>query len=175
MTDLSEYKGRHALVTGAGDGIGKMLAKQLADAGMKVCVQDIRGGAAQAVADEIGTNALPLSFDVSDRDACFQGAETQAENGPLNLLWINAGVGIGAPVIRGKSNAVEWAFGVNVMGAIWTAQAFRPLMEEATGPRHVGITAVPSISTSHSGRAKACTTSPVETGCTPSMYSPIVR
>ena len=38
-----------------------------------------------------------------------------------------------------------------------------------------GITAVPSISTSHSGRASACTTSPVETGCTPLMYSPMVR
>ena len=38
-----------------------------------------------------------------------------------------------------------------------------------------GITAVASISTSHSGRASADTTRPVETGCTPRMYSPIVR
>jgi len=38
-----------------------------------------------------------------------------------------------------------------------------------------GITAVPSISTSHDGRARAVTTTPVETGCTPLIYSPMVR
>ena len=46
------------------------------------------------------------------------------------------------------------------------------------GERHSpgsGMTAVASISTSHSGRASATTTSPVQTGCTPLMYSPIVR
>ncbi|MEL7453777.1 MAG: SDR family NAD(P)-dependent oxidoreductase, partial [Pseudomonadota bacterium] len=36
---------------------------------------------------------------------------------------------------------VEWALDVNVRGVIWTAQAFAPLMAEATGPRHVGVTA----------------------------------
>ena len=38
-----------------------------------------------------------------------------------------------------------------------------------------GMTAVASISTTHSGRARAVTTTPVETGCTPLMYSPMVR
>ena len=38
-----------------------------------------------------------------------------------------------------------------------------------------GITAVASISTSQSGRASAVTTTPVETGCTPLIYSPMVR
>ena len=37
------------------------------------------------------------------------------------------------------------------------------------------MTAVPSISTSHSGRARATTVRPVETGCTPFRYSPMVR
>ena len=42
-------------------------------------------------------------------------------------------------------------------------------------PYQSGITAVASISTSQLGRASAVTTTPVETGCTPLMYSPIVR
>ena len=141
MTDLSNYKDKLALVTGAGDGIGAMLARNLASAGMRVCVQDIREAAARAVAEEIGELAFPLAIDVSDRDACLEAAETLQSHGPLNLLWINAGVGVGSPLIKGKANAVEWAFGVNVLGVIWTAQAFRPLMEGAAGPRHVGITA----------------------------------
>lgn len=142
MTALQDYVGKLALVTGAGDGIGEMLAKRFAKSGMRVCVQDIREEAAGRVADEIGDQAFALAFDVSDRDACFAAAEELKGQGEvLNLLWINAGVGVGAPMIAGRSNAVEWAFSVNVLGVIWTAQAFRPLMETAEGIRHVGVTA----------------------------------
>lgn len=142
MSDLSVYKGKVALVTGAGDGIGEMLAKGFGAAGLHVVVQDIRQDAAYRVAGEIGGNAVPLAFDVSDREAAFAAADDLKARGlTLNLLWINAGVGVGSPVITGRENAIEWGFGVNVLGVIWTAQAFRPLMDDATGPRHVGVTA----------------------------------
>ncbi|MEO1553640.1 MAG: SDR family NAD(P)-dependent oxidoreductase [Pseudomonadota bacterium] len=141
MADLADFGGKLAMVTGAGDGIGKMLARAFADAGLRVCVQDIRLEAAQDVAEEIGAGAFPLAFDVSDRDACVVAAAELSSQGPLNLLWINAGVGVGSPVLTGKAKAVEWALDVNVRGVIWTAQAFASLMAEATGARHVGITA----------------------------------
>ena len=64
MSDLSAYKGKLAMVTGAGDGIGEMLARQLAAAGMKVCVQDIREDAAARVAADIG-GALSRSLSTS--------------------------------------------------------------------------------------------------------------
>ncbi|MEM9178857.1 MAG: SDR family NAD(P)-dependent oxidoreductase [Pseudomonadota bacterium] len=139
MTDLNAFKGKRALVTGAGDGIGEMLARNLAAAGMQVVVQDIRREAAEHVAQEIGGE--PLVFDVSDREACIEAADQIADRGPLNLVWINAGVGVGSPILTGKAKAVEWALDVNIRGVIWTAQAFAPLMTDATGPRHVGITA----------------------------------
>lgn len=141
MGDLSDFEGKLALVTGAGDGIGEMLAKGFAAAGMRVCVQDIRGEAAERVASDIGGNAFPLIADVSDRDSLSGAVIELKERGEaISLLWINAGVGVGAPVLTGKTNAIEWGFGVNVLGVIWTAQAFRPLMPD-DGPRHVGITA----------------------------------
>lgn len=141
MTLERDYAGKLAIVTGAGDGIGEMLARRLASAGMQVGVQDIRADAAEAVANDIGGGAFPLVFDVSDRDACLSAAEAVGNRGPLSLLWINAGVGVGSPILSGKQKAIEWVFDVNVRGVIWTAQAFVPLMDEATGPRHVGITA----------------------------------
>lgn len=142
MSDLNAFEGELALVTGAGDGIGEMLAKGFARSGMRVCVQDIREDAALRVADEIGEAAFPMVFDVSDREAALAAAkELQQKGEVLNLLWINAGVGVGAPIIGARQNAVEWAFSVNVLGVIWTAQAFRPLMDTAQGPRHVGVTA----------------------------------
>ena len=141
MTDLAEYQGKTAIVTGAGDGIGEMLARNLAAAGLKVAVQDIRQNAAERVASDIGGDAFPLVFDVSNREACMASANEMKARGPVNLLWINAGVGVGASILTGKPTNIEWALGVNVLGVIWTAQAFTPLMQEATGPRHVGFTA----------------------------------
>ncbi len=141
MTDLAAYQGKLAIVTGAGDGIGEMLARKLAEAGLRVGVQDIRAEAAESVATAIGDQAFPLAFDVSDREACFAAAADLESHGPVSLLWINAGVGVGSPILTGKQNAIEWGFDVNVRGVIWTAQAFVPLMQSADGPRHVGVTA----------------------------------
>ncbi|MEL6691950.1 MAG: SDR family oxidoreductase [Pseudomonadota bacterium] len=139
---LEEYHGRLAMVTGAGDGIGKMLAKKFADAGMTVCVQDIREDAASAVASEIGGNAFPLTFDVSDYDQCVQAAgtlERRAE--PLCMLWVNAGVGVGAKMTEGSRNAIDWGVAVNIVSPIWTARALRPLMKPGEAPAHIGFTA----------------------------------
>ena len=141
MTDLTAFKDKLAIVTGAGDGIGEMLARKLADAGLRVGVQDIRAEAATRVAESIGGSAFPLVFDVSDREACLAAASETAPHGPVSLLWINAGVGVGSPILTGKQKAIEWGLDVNVRGVIWTAQAFVPLMQDADGPRHVGITA----------------------------------
>ncbi|GAA0485210.1 hypothetical protein GCM10009096_29880 [Parasphingorhabdus litoris] len=140
MSKLSRYAGRTAMVTGAGDGIGKMLAIKLAEAGMTVCVQDIREEAAAAVALEIGGGAFSMCFDISDRDAVAAAAERfGSDHGDLAMLWINAGVGVGASILEGKPNQVRWAYDVNVLGAVWTAQCFVPLLKG--DPRHVGITA----------------------------------
>lgn len=141
MDHLEAYRGKTALITGAGDGIGEMLARGFAAAGLRVGVQDIRADAADRVAREIGNGAFPIVFDVSDRDACFAAAEEISDHAPLSLLWINAGVGVGSPILKGKKKAIEWALDVNVRGVIWTAQAFAPLMTDVSGPRHVGITA----------------------------------
>ncbi|MEM9570877.1 MAG: SDR family NAD(P)-dependent oxidoreductase [Pseudomonadota bacterium] len=141
MTDLSAFAGKLAMVTGAGDGIGEMLAREMAKAGLRVCVQDIRPEAAARVADAIGGDAFSLAFDVSDRAAAIEAAERLKPQGPLSLLWVNAGVGVGSPLLTGKPKAVEWALDVNVRGVIWTAQAFVPLMTETDGARHVGFTA----------------------------------
>jgi len=140
MASWRDYEGRLAMVTGAGDGIGKMLAGKLTAAGMRVCVQDIRADAAGAVAREIGDSAFPMVFDISDRDAAQQAAaDIASKHGSLAMLWINAGVGIGASILDGKPDQIRWAYDVNVLGTIWTAQCFAPLLDGI--PRHVGITA----------------------------------
>jgi NAD(P)-dependent dehydrogenase (short-subunit alcohol dehydrogenase family) len=138
---MSDYRGRLALVTGAADGIGKMLATQLGESGMRVVVQDVRRDAAEQTAAAIGRAAVPLVFDVSDRAAALAAAaELKNRGDAISVLCINAGVGVGSAITTGRANVVEWAYAVNVLGVIWTAQAFRPLMAN-DGPRHLVVTA----------------------------------
>jgi len=142
VIEANELKGRTALVTGAGDGIGEMLAKGLAELGMAVGILDIREDAAARVAADIGEAAFPLTADVSDRDALMSAADlVKARGDGLSVLWINAGAGVGSKLIDGKPETINWAYSVNVLGVIWTAQAFVPLMRETSGPRHLGVTA----------------------------------
>ena len=132
---LNDFQGKRALVTGAGDGIGEMLAKNIAGAGLSVVVQDIRLDAAERVAQEIGDAATPIAL-MSRPRRCMSAAETIARDGLLNLLWVNAGVGVGASILKGRPNAIEWAVGVNVLGVVWTTQALFLSDASATGPRH---------------------------------------
>jgi len=143
---LDDYKGRLAIITGAADGIGAMLAEGCARADMAVAVLDIREAAAQATAeylDGLGQGAcFAVAVDVSDREAVLAAAaQLKDRSEPWGLLWINAGVGAGASLVSGNPRTVDWAYGVNVLGAIWTAQAFFPTLYEGTGPRHIGFTA----------------------------------
>jgi NAD(P)-dependent dehydrogenase (short-subunit alcohol dehydrogenase family) len=145
MTGLDAYRGRWAVVTGGGEGIGLALAQGFARAGMNVAVVDIRTEAADAAAGDIrrmGVDSLAIACDVSDRSSVEGCAERLAVDEIVPaLLWINAGVGVGSSLLDANPRTVEWAYGVNVLGAIWTAQALVPLLLKGEGPRHVGLTA----------------------------------
>jgi NAD(P)-dependent dehydrogenase (short-subunit alcohol dehydrogenase family) len=145
VSALSGFTGRWALVTGAGDGIGRALALGFAQAGLKLIASDIRADAAESVAAEaraVGVEARGLALDVSDRAACLAAADTLTQSGAAPaLVWANAGVGLGASVLSAKPNGLEWLYGVNLFGVIWTAQAFAPGLLAMTGARHFGVTA----------------------------------
>lgn len=145
MTELKDYRGRWALVTGAGDGIGRALTLAFARQGLNVVASDIRADAAAAVAKEaeaLGVQARADAADVADRDAMMRSAEQLAAAGVVpSILWANAGVGAAANTIDASPRTVEWVLSVNIFGVIWTAQAFVPRMLATDGPRHVGVTA----------------------------------
>jgi NAD(P)-dependent dehydrogenase (short-subunit alcohol dehydrogenase family) len=81
-----------AVVTGAGGGLGRAIALDLASRGYMVCATDVDAAAAAATAAEIGAGASSSELDVTDAEACNATAATAARAGSLDLWVNNAGV-----------------------------------------------------------------------------------
>jgi NAD(P)-dependent dehydrogenase (short-subunit alcohol dehydrogenase family) len=92
-TDWTRLEGRVALVTGASSGLGAHFAKVLAQAGARVALGARRRDQLEAVAAEIGDNALAMELDVTD-DASVVAALDRIESafGTVDLLVNNAGI-----------------------------------------------------------------------------------
>src|SRR4051794_26024078 len=88
-----------ALVTGAGGGLGREIARALHRRGWAVHVTDVDAAAAEALADELGDRALASPLDVTSEEACRTAAQRTAEAFGQLLLWVNnAGIVSFGPV-----------------------------------------------------------------------------
>ncbi|GAA4039678.1 SDR family NAD(P)-dependent oxidoreductase [Parerythrobacter jejuensis] len=142
MSAYSPREGDWAVITGAGRGIGRFLAEHFAVKGMRICALDIDAYEADQTARLIGNESIGRGCDVSDRAEVMDVAEKLIAMGVKpSLLWINAGVGSADTIASVEPGILEWVMGVNVMGPVWTAQAFLPAMRAADGPCHVAVTA----------------------------------
>jgi NAD(P)-dependent dehydrogenase (short-subunit alcohol dehydrogenase family) len=83
---------RTAVVTGAGSGLGRAIARELARRGYAVRVTDVDAEAASRTAAEIGGEAQASTLDVRDGAACRSLAQVVAETGSLDLWVNNAGI-----------------------------------------------------------------------------------
>ena len=96
MSTILDIKGRTALVTGAGQGVGRQVALYLAEHGAgAVVINDFHADRAESVAAEVeaaGAKALPIAFDVSNFEAVGAAfAEAQSAFGGVDILVNNAG------------------------------------------------------------------------------------
>ena len=100
-----DIKGKAALVTGGGSGLGAATAQTLADAGAKVAVLDLRLDGAEQTARRIG--GLAVACDVGDgASAVAAVAQAREVNGPASILVNCAGIGPGAAVV-GRTGPVD--------------------------------------------------------------------
>lgn len=142
---MRDLNGLVAVVTGAGNGIGRAVALELGRAGMCVAVADLDGAAADSVADEVrllGVASVGVETDVRSLDAVVRLADqVEAELGPARLLVNNAGVGLIEPIASITNEDWHWVMDVNFYGVVNGVQAFLPLMLAGGAEAHIVNTA----------------------------------
>ena len=153
---MQQFNGRVAAITGAGSGIGRALAQNLAGRGTHLALSDIdEVGLAETVAlcEGAGVKVTSQRVDVADRAAVFAWADqVVADHGKVNLVFNNAGVALGATIESMSYEDFEWLMDINFWGVVHGTKAFLPHLIEA-GEGHIvnlssvfGLLSIPSQS-----------------------------
>lgn len=138
-----DLHGRHALITGAGRGIGAAIARALADAGAAVTLAGRSADVLEALAAELrarGAAVHPVSMDVTDEGAVHAAcAGAEAALGPIAILVNNAGMAASAPLARMDRDHWERVLAVNLTGPFLCCRAVLPGMLDRSYGRIVNI------------------------------------
>ena len=155
--------GKSAVITGAGNGIGRAIALELAGRGYSVLVSDIAGDEAEAVAGEISSaqnrdsaaRAFATACDVSSEVAVGHLAELSTEHFDTpDLVFSNAGALISKPVSACTREDLNWIFSLNVYGMVDVARRFAALSIRTEKPTRIVVTGSEhSVSLPHGGSA----------------------
>jgi NAD(P)-dependent dehydrogenase (short-subunit alcohol dehydrogenase family) len=151
-----EYAGKTAVITGAGSGIGRALALDLAERGAQLAISDINLDNVEETArmcEKSGATARTYQLDVADRAAFIAHSEAViADFGKVNLVVNNAGVGLMANVLDMSWDDFDWLMGINFWGVVHGTKTFLPHLV-ASGDGHLvnissvfGFVGVPSQS-----------------------------
>jgi 3-oxoacyl-[acyl-carrier protein] reductase len=156
-----DFDGRHALVTGAGRGIGEAIARTLHAGGARVAVADVDGASAAAVAAALGPRALAITLDVREK-AQFEAARDRmlAAWGRVDIVVNNAGWAPRTPAAEIDSAEFDDVVAVNMRSVFLSCQVFGPLLQAQRWGRIVNVASLAgqnggTVAAPHYAAAKA--------------------
>lgn len=139
---MQNLKGKVAVITGGGSGLGRELALRCAARGMKLVLGDVDEAGMQETLNQVtaldaSIESATMRLDVSKLDQVEAfAALAKSRFGGAHLLFNNAGVSVGGPVWMNTQADWEWVVGVNMYGVAWGLKAFTPMMIEQ-GEGHI--------------------------------------
>jgi len=132
---INNFKGKTAVLTGAGSGFGLECARIGAQLGMNLVLVDVQQDALDKAEAEMTAQAaqvLARKVDVSNAQAMEQlAADVKARFGAPHFVFNNAGVGAGGLVWENSVADWEWVLGVNLWGVVHGVRLFTPMMLDA--------------------------------------------
>ena len=121
--------GHHAVVTGAGSGIGRATAERLAEAGCQVTLIGRHVARLNETADRIGDLAFAAPADVTDPDMLAAAIEVGRDRfGPVDILINNAGAASSAPFLKTDADALRAMLALNLEAPAEAARLVLPGM-----------------------------------------------
>jgi NAD(P)-dependent dehydrogenase (short-subunit alcohol dehydrogenase family) len=139
-------QGKVSVITGAGNGIGRTMARLFADEGAHLIIADIDGDQARSAAQEIaagGGRATPFHVDITRRDQVQSMIdEILARLHRLDVLVNNAGIGLNRPFL--ETSLEEWNRLINVVltGTFVCSQAAAGVMVRQGGGAIVNVASI---------------------------------
>jgi len=131
---MIDFKGKVAVITGAGSGLGREFADIASSLGMKLVLADVQADALERATDELlakGSEVLAMVCDVSKGAHVQELADAAiARFHGIHLVFNNAGVGSGGLIWENSEADWEWVLGVNLWGVIHGVRIFTRAMLE---------------------------------------------
>lgn len=138
--------GRVAVVTGAGSGLGRATALELADRGCALALVDINADglrASQLAIEAGGATASTHVVDVSSRERMAElPDEVLAQHGGCHILVNNAGVVTIGRFTEEKLDDISWIVGINVFGVVYGCHYLLPVLREADEAHIVNVSSM---------------------------------
>jgi NAD(P)-dependent dehydrogenase (short-subunit alcohol dehydrogenase family) len=132
---ITDFKGKTAVLTGAGSGFGLECARLGAALGMQLVLADVQQDALDKASAELraaGAQVEALRVDVSQAEQVDALAvATRKRFGAPHFVFNNAGVGSAGLLWENSLQDWDWVLGVNLMGVVHGVRAFTPMMLEA--------------------------------------------
>src|SRR5258708_21882175 len=141
---MREIRGAVAVVTGAGSGIGRALAVELASAGAQLAIADVNRAGLEETSKMLGQATVKTYVvDVSDVSAveAFAG-QVVKDFGRVSLLVNNAGVALHGTFAEISLADMEWLFRINFWGVVYGCRFFIPMLEREPEAHIVNISSV---------------------------------
>ncbi len=158
--EFADLQGKCALVTGAGRGIGRAIALELARAGARVVCNDIDPRTATETAALIhleGREALPYTADVADGEAVRRMVqEVVAAVGHLDVVVNNAGIEPSSPILDMPEQMWDRTLSVNLRAVFLTSQAAGRVMRDQGGGVIINVASIAGVRTPLALRAHYC-------------------
>jgi len=129
---MTDFAGKNVLITGAANGVGRLLAERIAADHARVILWDVDAQALHELSSHLKQQRLRvLSYrcDVADREAVKTAAARVLDAcGHVDVLINNAGVVTGKPLLVATDEEIERTFQINTLALFWTTRAFLPSM-----------------------------------------------
>ncbi|WP_250654976.1 SDR family oxidoreductase [Alkalimarinus coralli] len=143
---MKNFSGKTIVITGAGSGIGRGLAKSMALKGAALALVDLSEDSLNETANMLSDNALSIRcypLDVSDKKAVYELADQVYKDfGRVDVVINNAGVALSETVEDMSYDDFEWVMDINFWGVVYGTKAFLPYLKRSSEAYIVNISSI---------------------------------